>query len=457
MRPSPTKHVFIFEQNNFRKMKKISLMMLLWVLSAATLLAQALPRQTKLDSLFVLLENHHKFMGSVALMRDGVITFSNTYGLADVESKVPAGPNTVYRIGSVTKTFTAVMVLQMAEQGKLSVDDKLAKYFPGIEGSEKISLADMLRHRSGLFSLTSDSTYMAFHTTAQTRKALLDRMLQYKLQFEPDAKLEYSNTNYILLGWILEDLSRKSYAQLLREKIVLPLGLKHTFATKPEHGFAATSYNWDGKQWLAESFTDMSVPGGAGNIYSTPEDLLQFYHALFSGKLLSDASLKLMTELRDMFGFGLFNMPFFEHKGLGHTGGIDGFRSVAVYYPEEKVGAAVCANALNYNHNDILIAILSEAFGKDWKLPDINEAKVDVAILASYAGTYAAEGFPLKLTIRQREGKLYGQGTGQPEFPLEARSEDTFVFDNAGLSITFKDGKLHLKQGAIKLEMSKEE
>lgn len=434
----------------------IKLFLLLITVAVATL-THAQPGLEKIDSLFRLLEKHNKFMGSAAMMKDGRLIYNQAFGFADVGQNIPASTNTSYRIGSISKTFTAVMVLQMVDEGKLSLDDPLEKYFPGIEGASRISLEQMLRHRSGLFSLTSDSAYKGFYTQPQSRQQLLNRIKEYRLQFAPDEKMEYSNTNYLLLGWLLEDLSGMSYDKLLQQKIAEPLGLKHTFVVNPAKDREVVSYSWDGTQWKVVPFTDLSIPGGAGNIYSTAEELMTFYHALFNGRLISEASFSRMTQFRNNFGMGVFAMPFYEHKGLGHTGGIDGFRSVAVYYAEEKVGAAVCANALNYNQNDILIAILNEVFGKDWKLPDINEAKIDVAILASYAGTYAAEGFPLKLTIRQREGKLYGQGTGQPEFPLEACSEDTFVFDNAGLSITFKDGKLHLKQGAIKLEMSKEE
>jgi CubicO group peptidase (beta-lactamase class C family) len=412
---------------------------------------------TKLDSLFRLLEMNHKFMGTVALMKDGQITYSQAFGLAEVAKKIPAVPSTLYQIGSVTKTFTAVMILQLFDEGRLSLDDKLEKYFPGIDGAQQVTIEQMLRHKSGLFSLTNDTAYINFYTQPQTRQQLLNRIMAYRLQFTPGEKFEYSNTNYILLGWLLEDLEGMSYAQLLQQRIAKPLGLKHTFATNPESGFAASSYTWNGKEWTPEPFTTMMVPGGAGNIFSTAEELLIFYHALFSGKLISEASLSRMKELKDNFGMGVFAMPFYEYMGLGHTGGIDGFRSVALYFPEEQLGAAVCSNALNYNQNEILVAMLNQAFGRPWQLPVIEQRAVEVNLLEKYAGTYAAEGFPLKLTIRLRNGQLFGQGTGQPEFPLEARSDDTFAFDSAGISITFRDDKLHLKQGTFQIEMSREQ
>ncbi len=436
-------------------MKRITI--LLGIFIALFLTGNAQPKQTRLDSLFRLLETNQKFMGTVALMQDDQITFNHAYGFAEVSEKLPAGPGTVYRIGSITKTFTAVMILQMVDKGKLALDDKLEQFFPFIDGADKITIDQMLRHRSGLFSLTSDSAYMGYHTQPQTRQQLLSRIREYRLQFAPDEKVEYSNTNYLLLGWLLEDLSGMSYAQLLQQEIAKPLGLKYTYSTNPGNGFAATSYNWNGNNWVNETFTHMSVPGGSGNIYSTAEELLVFYHALFSGRLISETSLKNMMELKDNFGLGVFDMPFYEYKGFGHTGGIDGFRSVTIYFPEQKVGVAVCSNALNYNQNEIIISLLSHAFGRPWQLPVVEQAQVEEKVLETYAGTYSAEGFPLKLTIRHRNGKLFGQGTGQPEFPLEARSADTFVFDNAGINITFRDGKLHLRQGTIKLEMSREE
>ncbi|HMM10961.1 MAG TPA: serine hydrolase [Bacteroidales bacterium] len=438
-------------------MRKKILMLIAPTLVALTAFAQPRPDLSGIDSLFRLLEQHNKFMGAAAMIENGEIIFHQAYGYADEAAKVKADAGTVYRIGSVTKTFTAVMVLQLVDEGKLRLNDKLEKYFPGLEGGQQITIEHLLRHRSGLYSLTSDSAYLNYYTQPQTRQEMFGRMMKHGLQFAPGEKMDYSNTNYILLGWLVEDLSGKTYAELLQQKIAKPLGLTHTFAMQAERGFAATSYQWEGDRWKPEPFTHMSVPGGAGHMYSTAEELLRFYHALFSGKLISAAALKQMTTLTDMFGMGLFAMPFYEHQGLGHTGGIDGFRTVAIYFPDEKVGVSVCSNALNYNQNEILIGMLSRYFGKPWQMPVIEHIDVDESLLDGYAGTYTAEGFPLKLTIRHRNGKLFGQGTGQPEFPLEARSGDTFVFENAGISITFKDGKLHLKQGAVKLEMSREE
>ncbi|MBK9291658.1 MAG: serine hydrolase [Bacteroidetes bacterium] len=395
-------------------------------------------------------------MGAAAIMRSDSLIYHGAWGYANIEDSVPADSGTVYRIGSVSKTFTAVMAMQMMEAGLLAPDDKLARFFPQLDGADRITIDHMLRHRSGLFSLTSDSAYTEFYTKAHSRRQLLERIATYRLQFEPGSRMEYSNTNYLLLGWLLEDLSGLSFAELLQRRIAKPLGLKYTFAEAPHHGIAARSYSPEGQAWKLEEATHMSIPGGAGNICSTPQELLVFYHALFSGRLISAQSLAQMTDLQDNFGYGLFFMPFYDLRGYGHTGGIDGFRSVAVYFPESRTGAAICSNALNYNQNEILIAMLSHAFGRKWQLPVFDQIEVSEQVLESYVGTYAADGFPLKLTIRHRNGRLFGQGTGQPEFPFEARSESTFVFDAAGLSITFSDGKLFLRQGGLRLEMSRE-
>lgn len=413
----------------------------------------------KLDSLFNKLESYNKFMGTVAIIDKDVIAYSHAVGFADVETGAKASTSTKYRVGSITKMFTSVMVYQLFEEKKLSLETNLSAYFPQLPNAENISIKDMLLHRSGLWSVTEDSLYLEWCVDPKSREDLLGMMKIHESLFQPGEKSEYSNSNYILLGFIIEDITGKDYATNLKERITEKIGLKSTGlggkinVSKNE----AKSYVRPGDSWEKENETDMSVPGGAGAIVSTAEDLVHFINALFNGGLISEVSLQDMIKTEGTYGKGIFSMPFYELQGYGHTGGIDGFRSVLVYFPEKQLGVAILSNGLNYVQNDILIGILSIYFGQPYTLPDFTTVHVDVELLKSYEGLYSKKDFPLKITIKSEGNNLTAQATGQSSFPLEAVSENEFRFDAAGILITFPEpGKLNLKQGGTDYLMERE-
>jgi CubicO group peptidase (beta-lactamase class C family) len=421
--------------------------------------AQIKQEKVKTDSLVELLSKHNKFMGTIAFMENGKLAYSNAAGFADFENKIKASNKTTYRIGSVSKTFTTAMIFQLVEEKKISLDEKLSAYFPQIVNSEKISIKELLLHRSGLWSITDDSLYLQWCTQPKSRDELLGMINSHPVLFSPGEKSEYSNSNFLLLGYIIEDITKKSYAINLQERIVNKAGLTSTYYGKPAdiQNNESYSYLYTGEGWKKDIETDMSIPGGAGAIVSTSEDLVKFAHALFSGQLISKESLDEMLSTEGTYAKGIFPMPFYELKGFGHTGGIDGFRSVLIYFPEKEMALAITSNGLNYNQNELLIGILSIQTGREYKLPDFSTVKVDIKKLQSYEGTYSSEGFPIKLTVKLEGEILTAQGTGQSAFPLEAVSETEFRYDAAGIKISFpEDGKLNIKQGGLDLLMSRE-
>lgn len=442
-----------------RKLNGILILCLISVFGLPVAHAQFKQEKVKTDILVELLSKHNKFMGTIALMENGKLIYSNAAGFADVENKIKSTKKTTYRIGSVSKTFTSAMIFQLVEENKISLDEKLSAYFPQVVNSEKISIKDMLLHRSGLWSITDDSLYLQWCTQPKSREELLGMINSHPVLFLPGEKSEYSNSNFLLLGYIIEDITKKSYAINLQERIVNKAGLTSTYYGKPAdiQNNESYSYLYTAEGWTKDIETDMSVPGGAGAIVSTSEDLVKFAHALFSGQLISKKSLDEMLTAEGTYAKGIFPMPFYELKGFGHTGGIDGFRSVLIYYPEKELALSVTSNGLNYNQNELLIGLLSIQFGKEYKLPDFSTAKVDVKKLKTYEGTYSSESFPLKLTVKVEGDILTAQATGQSAFPLEAVSETEFRFDAAGIKISFPtDGKLNIKQGGLDLLMSRE-
>jgi CubicO group peptidase (beta-lactamase class C family) len=410
------------------------------------------------DSLIDRLNAYQQYNGSVCLMKNGKIIYQNSLGFADIEQQISAGKQTKYRIGSISKTFTATIIHQLVDEGKISLQAKLADFFPEIPGAAQISIDMLLRHQSGLFNFTNDSLYASYLSEPKTHAEILQIIGSYPLDFEPGSKTSYSNSNYVLLGYIIEKTEGLSYAEVLKNRITKPLQLKNTY-----YGGAidlaqneSNSYKLEDGHYVPETITDMSIPHGAGAIVSNPEDLTRFLEGLFLGRLVSDSSLKDMTTIPERMGSGLFVFPFYTHKGYGHTGGIDGFRSVATYFPADSLSIATCSNGAAYSPNELLIGILSCYFGQDFELPNFTTIAVDTAILNQYTGVYSTADFPLKISISVIEGKLTAQATGQSSFPLEAVSQTEFKFDQAGIRIIFGQQTLLLKQGGMNIQMTRE-
>lgn len=420
--------------------------------------AQTSINKAKLDSYFQNLETHNKFMGSVAVSQNGQIIYSKSIGFADVEKNQKANENTKYRIGSITKTFTTVLVLKAVEDKKLSLDQTIEKFFPTIPNANKITIKQLLGHRSGIHNFTNDQEYLTWYTQAKTEKEMVEHITKIGSDFEPDSKADYSNSNYVLLTYILEKTYSQSYADLLDKHIIKPLGLKNTkFGGKINTtNNESKSYSYAGS-WKEEPETDMSIPLGAGGIISTPTDLTQFSDALFGGKLLKAESLELMKTVVDNYGLGLFKIPFYDKTGFGHTGGIDNFTSMFSYFPDGNISYALTSNGTNYSNNNISIAVLSAVYGKDYEIPEFSSYEVTAEELEPYLGVYSSVTIPIKITITQDGNTLFAQATGQSAFPLEATAKDQFKFDLASIVIEFKpsEKKLILKQSGMELTFLK--
>ncbi|MGV3629771.1 MAG: serine hydrolase domain-containing protein [Bacteroidota bacterium] len=396
------------------------------------------------------LEKYDKFMGVIAVSKDRQIQFNQAVGYADAEQKIKLNADSKFRVGSISKMFTSVLVLKATEEGKMNLNDKLSSYLPQIPNADSITIEQMLRHRSGIFSVSSAADYLQWCEHPKSRQELIQIILENKPAFEPGTKAEYSNSNFILLGFILEDIYGKKLSVLLTEKITRPLGLTNTsIGSKIEpSGNEAYSYRYT-QNWKKEIETDMSIPGGAGAVVSTTKDLITFIEALFDGKLIQAENLDKMTEIKDRYGLGMFRFPFDDKTAYGHSGSIDGFLSMLAYYPKEKVTYCFLSNGMNYNRNEMSIAILSYTFGMPYDLPSFESVTVKQSVLKKYTGEYASEQFPAKIRIFLENEQLMGQATGQDPFRLEASDETNFRNDQAGLKIAFdaKKQSFTLNQG----------
>lgn len=403
----------------------------------------------KLDQYFHQLETNNKFMGSLAVSQNGKVIYVKSLGYADVTTQQKANENTKYRIGSISKTFTVVLVLKAIEANKLKLSQTIDKYFPTIINADKITVQNLLNHRSGIHNFTDDKDYLSWNTQAKSEKEMITIITKAGSDFVPDTKSSYSNSNYVLLTYILEKTFGKTYAELLKQHITIPLNLKNTNLggkINPKNN-EALSYDFD-NQWVLEPETNMSVPLGAGGIVSTPSDLITFGNGLFGGKLVSKDHLELMKTIKDGYGSGLFKFPFHENSGYVHNGSIDGFTSSFSHFDNQDVTFALTSNASNYNNNNIAIAVLSAVYGKEYDIPSFKNYTPKPEEIANYLGTYSSKDLPIKIDITNNKGVLTAQATGQGAFPLEAREQNIFAFEKAGVIIEFnpKEKQMTLKQ-----------
>ena len=439
-------------------MKSRSFFSFLFVLFSATSFAQEQKFLT-LDSLFQILDVNNRFMGSLSISENGKVTYSKTIGKADLASGKSSDKLTKYRIGSISKMFTACLIFQAIEENKLSLTQNINRFFPKITSAKEISIGNLLNHRSGIHNFTNDTSYFNYYTASKSQKEMLEIIQASGSDFKSNSKAEYSNSNYILLSFILEKIYKKSYEELLDIKIIQPQGLKNTyFGKKLELAKnECASYRFSGK-WELEKETNSSVSLGAGGIVSTTEDLLFFISNLFAGKIINTASLEQMTKLEDGYGMGIFPVPFYDKKGFGHTGGIDGFSSFLYIFPEDKISIALTSNGSRFNNNDIAIAALSDCFDKPFTLPSFYAVELTSADLDKYLGSYANPEIPIKISITKDSLSLIAQATGQPSFTLELIGKDSFEFSPAGVEIQFIPQKnlLILKQGGGEFSFKRE-
>ncbi|MBD3585721.1 beta-lactamase family protein [Salinimonas sp. HHU 13199] len=402
----------------------------------------------KLDSYVEALAKHDKAMLSLAIVENGTLIYHKSTGVKDLETKQPANEATQYRIGSITKMFTSVMIFQLIEESKLSLDTTLDQFYPNIENADKITVSMLLSHRSGIPNFTDSPQYSQYMTQSHTEAEMINKIKKLDSEFLPGSKAKYSNSGYVLLGFILENVTNDSYASQLEKRISNKLGLKRTAYGGPINvqDNQANSYVRAGFDWSPASQTDMSIPHGAGAIISTPADVSMFLSGLFSGKLISAPSLSKMKEINQGFGRGLFQYRFNDRTAYGHDGGIDGFSSQAAYFEADKVAISLTSNAMNYSINEIGIAILSIYFDLPYDIPDFNDKPVSLPQekLVNYEGVYSSPQIPLKISLKVNDGRLMAQASGQGAFPLTPYSDSKFHFDAAGIVLIFKtnDGEV---------------
>lgn len=384
---------------------------LLWPLFWWAGAAGAAPDAARLDGLLDALQSQSMAMGSLAVQQGDAAPYLRAIGHARLEgpqpgSAQPAAPDTRYRIGSISKLLTAVMVLQLADEGALALDTPIARWFPSLPLAERITVAQLLQHRSGLGDIKHlpdfGKTWM-FEPRGEPE--LLRAIASLPRPFEPDARAEYNNSGYLLLSFIVEKAGGQDYGRALQQRLVQPLNLRDTgfdarAGLKPHE---AASYRWEdgpsGGRWQAERATDPSVPQGAGGVVSSPRDLVVVIRALFQGRLLKPATLERMRQMRDGFGLGIYPMAGPGGQAWGHEGTIDGFASVLLYEPSTDTAIAWCGNGFQLGRDEVVQVLRRAVFEPAARLPTYLPVQAQVPFQVAVA---RAPGMPAPTQVSVR-------------------------------------------------------
>ena len=401
-------------------------------LSAAILLAASCFAQdaARMDQIVQSYVAEHQFMGSVLVARGNQVLFSKGYGYANLEWNIPDAPSTKFRLGSITKQFTAASILLLEERGKLSTADQVKKYLTDAPAAwDKITTFHLLTHTSGIPNFTSFPEYRKLEPFPATAAQLVALFRDRPLDFQPGEKWSYSNSGYIVLTYLIEKITGASYEKFVQENIFTPLGMKDSGYDSNSAVIAhrASGYVRNKDAFENAGFIHMTIPQGAGALYSTTEDLLKWEQALFGGKLLSPASLeKMTTPYKNDYAFGLGVRTAGGRKVIDHNGGIEGFNTDLVYYPEDQLTIVVLANVNGSAPEQIARKLGALCHGESVKLPsERKEITLDRAILNRYVGAYRMpQGAVMLITL---DGNQLNSRLGnQPVVPIFPESKTMF-------------------------------
>jgi CubicO group peptidase (beta-lactamase class C family) len=427
---------------------KLLFIALLTLASLTAGYAQTLDK-AKLDQLFDRILEKNKGMGSLVVAKDGNVLYTRSFGYSQITGteKKPLTAATKYRISSITKMYTAVMVFQLVEEGKLKLTDTLDKFFPQIPSANRITIAQMLSHRSGIPDLQPD---VGWYLQPRAKDEIVAAIAKGQPEFEPDTKTAYSNAGYNLLGYVVEKAGGKPYPDALKERITSKIGLKDTYVGigKGDPGKnEALAYKYIGG-WREGNEPDLSILGGGGAILSTPMDMTIFIRALFDLNLVSQDSLKQMTTMRDGEGMGMTTFTFAGRTLYGETGGSGSSGAWLNYFPEEKLALAYTTNMKMYPVKNIVSGVFDIYWNRPFQLPTLEGVNVSPEVLERYVGVYSIPGAPAKMTVTLDGATLYIKaGNEQSSMPLEATAEDKFTI-GPGVAFEFdaEKGLLTIKR-----------
>ena len=436
-----------------------SLLMALWLMSLAAFEAVAapdLPLALQVDSLFAGNVLSNTPGAAVLIARNGKILLEKNYGLARVETAVPITSDTRFRIGSITKQFTAAAILKLAEQGKLSVNDPVSKYIPDWPRGAEVTLRHLLNHSSGIHNFTAKPGFQANVTNSITLDALISSFKHDPCDFAPGDKFRYSNSGYVLLGFIIEKVSGQSCDDFLRKTFFEPLGMTNTgvYPSGTPLVNEAFGYSYDKGNERRSLNWDMSNVPAAGNLYSTARDLFLWNEALFAGKVLSAANARTAFTVGVLagddpahpedvgYGYGWTLDRLNGAREISHGGELAGFGAYLLRLPDYQLTVVVLLNCVpqlpNLQQWVLARQIARLALGPE--LPPDQEPKVATNVPPEafdvIPGRYDM-GDGMTLSVTHEGSHVFAEISGRKKFELLPKSDRTFFVNSGEAEATF--------------------
>jgi CubicO group peptidase (beta-lactamase class C family) len=381
--------------------------------------------------------------GTAIIVKNGKTIYKKAFGKANLELDIDMNTEHVFRIGSITKQFTACAILKLMEEGKLSLQDDITKYVKDYPThGHKITIEHLLTHTSGIKSYTGMEKW-----DEEVRKkdfsptAMIDFFKDEPMDFDPGEKFAYNNSGYFLLGYIIEKVSGKTYANYIEDTFFKPLGMKNSYYGNTSRLIKnrAAGYQGDRKHPDNADFLSMTQPYAAGSLLSTIEDISKWYHAVNEGKVISSQSLKkahtpykLNDGEQTDYGYGWFIGNVQKSPMYQHGGGINGFLTASLFIPKEKVFVAVFSNCTCNGTNQAANKMAAEAIGKPFNWEKI---KVSNEELAAYQAVYEYK--EEQRVISYHKGQLYSMRSGGQKLEIFPYAKDKFFFKEGMTTLEF--------------------
>ena len=382
--------------------------------------------------------------GATAIVsRKGQVIYKKAFGMADLELNVPMNTENIFRIGSISKQFTAVAILQLAEKGKLTLQDDIKKFIPDYPThGYTITVEHLLTHTSGIKSYTGMKGFEEMMRKDMKPMEIIDVFKNQPMEFAPGTQWNYNNSGFLLLGYIIEKVSGKSYEEYVMENLFAPAamtnsgyGNENRIIKNRAKGYQKPKDNFENADYLS-----MTLPYAAGSLISTVEDLWKWNQAVHSYKLVSKASLdkaftdyKLSTGKPAHYGYGWFFSDVQGNSTIEHGGGINGFLTDAIYVPAEDIFVAVFSNCNCNPPGDLGPKMAALTMGKPYNQKEI---AMDEVTANEYTGVYENETGEQRI-IAAVGNKLTSQRAGGNKFTIKPYEKDKFFFENSLSTLQF--------------------
>jgi CubicO group peptidase (beta-lactamase class C family) len=422
-----------------------SLLFSILVLASTIHLSRAQKLEEKLDALMSAEYPEDEPGITVLVAKEGEVLFRKAYGMANLELDVPMKPEMVFEIASITKQFTAVAILMLVEEGKLSLEDDIRKFIPDYPThGHTITVHHLLTHTSGIKDYGSIQGIWDKARLDHTSEEILDYFKNEPMDFDPGEKYLYNNSAYFLLGMIIEKVSGLPYPEFLENKIFSPLGMENSYYGSQKRIIPNRAYGYQkGKEgWVNAEYVSMTNPGAAGSIMSCVDDLLTWNQALLENKLISAGSMRKAISnytLNDgksiNYGYGWALSKVQGSPTYEHGGGIFGYLTKALYLAEEKVYVTTLSNRDDKSPDKINAQIAAITIGKPY--PAAEKIMLPEETLLQFTGVYEFEDEAVRYIIIE-DGQLYSQRKGGSRSKIFPLNEQKFSYENSLSTIEFK-------------------